>query len=452
MVRHIALVSSVLLLLVVMTGCRQEPPAEWSYRKVYNPTPSLSNSQSIELDKELLLAIHEVLDQETGSVHQPKLLGHEYGKDGEADALFHKHLLHGKAVYDKRCVQCHGVTGDGDGPQAEYLDPLPRDYRRGIFKFTSTPIGSKPRRSDLIRTLKHGVPGTAMPAFDRLLDRDMKSLVDYLYVLIHRGELEVSLFIIADEEEELDQEYVQEVIQEEILAAWKESEDSLVMPETKMPKYSPETIELGRQAFIRRGCAKCHGFDGRSKVESYDPVEVAKALNEGKRDPRRLDVGNDTWGHPTYAADLTSGMFRGGDRPLDIYRRIHSGINGTPMPAFAESMAEELDTLWHLVHFLRSDLVGNRRRANLAPKSFATDAEIAAIVAAETGGDTSGEEETATEEASAADDEETATEEASDEEADDDNATAESAEIESTETDTSDEKKNNDEKAAENKT
>ena len=76
-------------------------------------------------------------------------------------------------------------------------------------------------------------------------------------------------------------------------------------------------------------------------------------------------MGKDAWGHDAAAADLTSGMFRGGGRPIDIYRRIYSGISGTPMPGFAQVFAKSPDDIWYLVHFIRD--MGERRRRNLPP-------------------------------------------------------------------------------------
>jgi hypothetical protein len=83
-----------------------------------------------------------------------------------------------------------------------------------------------------------------------------------------------------------------------------------------------------------------------------------------------IEIGKDSWGHMSPAADLTSGMFRGGGRPIDIYRRIHSGINGTAMPAFDQVFAQEPDNIWHLVHFIRD--TGERRRRNLPPVEEST--------------------------------------------------------------------------------
>ena len=69
----------------------------------------------------------------------------------------------GYAIYREQCLHCHGVSGDGNGPTAPFLWPVPRDYRPGVFKFTSTngsDRGSKPTRDDLRRTMRQGISGT----------------------------------------------------------------------------------------------------------------------------------------------------------------------------------------------------------------------------------------------------------------------------------------------------
>src|ERR671935_235750 len=71
-------------------------------------------------------------------------------------------LAHGSRVYRVHCLQCHGVTGDGRGPTAAWVNPHPRDYRQGIFKFQSRDqtedkgYGTvrKPAKEDLVRTLR----------------------------------------------------------------------------------------------------------------------------------------------------------------------------------------------------------------------------------------------------------------------------------------------------------
>ena len=34
----------------------------------------------------------------------------------------------GKAVYESKCLICHGATGDGEGPQAKLLQTKPRKF------------------------------------------------------------------------------------------------------------------------------------------------------------------------------------------------------------------------------------------------------------------------------------------------------------------------------------
>ncbi|HEX4614054.1 MAG TPA: c-type cytochrome, partial [Urbifossiella sp.] len=77
-------------------------------------------------------------------------------------------LAEGGRLYRKHCLQCHGLSGDGRGPTGPWIDPHPRDFRRGAFTFVSTGDGMKPRRADLMRTLREGLRGTAMPAFGLL--------------------------------------------------------------------------------------------------------------------------------------------------------------------------------------------------------------------------------------------------------------------------------------------
>ena len=72
----------------------------------------------------------------------------------------------GKQIYFKRCSFCHGLMGDGNGPAADFMDPRPRDFTLGTFKFRTTQSGELPRDEDLFRTVSRGLSGTGMQAFD----------------------------------------------------------------------------------------------------------------------------------------------------------------------------------------------------------------------------------------------------------------------------------------------
>lgn len=324
--------------LAMLAGCRPaELPRFTPSAQVAALTDDLGEDE-IATYRELQEQIAEVLSARCGQAHQPKLLGHP---DADPDRL-----RRGFDVFTRFCVQCHGVNGDGQGVLAAHLKPKPRDYTQGIFKFISTSNG-KARKADLVRTIRRGVPGTSMPSFATLSSSDLHDVADYVLALTHRGELQRTLAQIAYDDGELPDDAAVDEIVEEILAPWREANGSVVMPLTPMPPMTAESIETGHQLFLKLACSRCHGNDGRGG--SLGNVEV----------------GTDVWGHKAAAADLTSGMFHGGGRPIDIYRRIYAGIAGSPMPAFSGEFASNPDDIWRLVHFIKE--TGQRRRRNELP-------------------------------------------------------------------------------------
>jgi hypothetical protein len=169
-------------------------------------------------------------------------------------------------------------------------------------------------------------------------------------VLASRGELELALLREAetelDEEDDFDPEVVADYVTD-IADSWRRADDEVVRPITVNPPQTEETIQAGAVAFAEFACVKCHGPDARGS--------------------KSADVGQDIWGRTAYPANLALGMLHGGRRPIDIYRRIYSGINGTPMPsskdpntAIGETPEERSDRIWHLVHFVTAVIEGNR--------------------------------------------------------------------------------------------
>ena len=79
-------------------------------------------------------------------------------------------------LYQEYCASCHGVSGDGTGDLAYLVYPKPRDFTGGKFKIKSTLPGLPPTDDDLFKTIRQGMPGTAMPAFNFLKDDEIKSL------------------------------------------------------------------------------------------------------------------------------------------------------------------------------------------------------------------------------------------------------------------------------------
>ncbi len=81
-----------------------------------------------------------------------------------------QHLYEGKGA----CLNCHGYTGEGDGPVAAELKPPPRDFHdRGFWRQRT--------EGEIFWVIKHGVKGTSMIGFgDQLSDKEIWSIVRYL--------------------------------------------------------------------------------------------------------------------------------------------------------------------------------------------------------------------------------------------------------------------------------
>jgi outer membrane protein OmpA-like peptidoglycan-associated protein/cytochrome c553 len=205
----------------------------------------------------------------------------------------------GHVVYERYCVSCHGERGDGKGEAAAYEDPKPRDYRPGIFKCRSTPSGTLPLQSDLERTLENGLYGTHMPSWYPIGHRARQDAIAYVQTFSKR---------------------------------WAEEKPGSPVPIPDEPPTSPDSVRRGRQVYEQTGCGNCHGDDGRGE---------GPAAKVGM---------TDTWGHAIAVADLTTAHFKCGSSSTDLYRSMVTGLDGTPMPSFAETL--QPDQVWDVVHYV----------------------------------------------------------------------------------------------------
>ena len=206
----------------------------------------------------------------------------------------------GKAVYQLKCIGCHGEKGDGKGPAAELLVPQPRDFTSGIYKIRTT-ANKAPSDQDLFKVITDGMPGTSMPAWAVLPEKERWNLVAYIKAFA------------ADK--------------------FKEAPKKLDLP--KEVSSSAESIKRGKEMFEAIECNKCHGTEGRA---------------DG---PSRAEL-KDEWGHPIAPANLTKRWnFRGGASRTDIAMRLGAGVLGTPMPSFIDSV-EKPEDIWHLTNYILS--------------------------------------------------------------------------------------------------
>lgn len=251
------------------------------------------------LVRPLLVGLCVSLSQSTvirGSVENavapldPDELGERLSKlESEAGRSRHDDSIRrGAQVYARQCAACHGRTGRGDGPGAADLRPAPRDFTSGQFRFRSTPNGTPPRPEDLVRTIRRGLPGTAMPAFDDLLSS---------------GEI-ADLMVFIDSL---------------LPAAWREENPPEPIPLPSIPPATGTMLSEGRGLYLTLECWTCHGLKGDGRGPS----------GAGLRDET---------GRPSRPADFRFDPFKAGRRPATLVLTLATGLSGTPMPAYGEAM------------------------------------------------------------------------------------------------------------------
>jgi len=213
----------------------------------------------------------------------------------------------GQVTYDKWCAGCHGVDGKGAGVGAEIMLPRPRDFSQALYQIRTTASGELPTDADMLHVIDVGMPGTTMPGWEDLLPQDEReALVEYLKSF--------SRFFGPDEV-------------------------PVALDFGRPTKVSDEVLAEGRAQYESIECWKCHGDAGRGVGQSS----------------ATLADDND---FPIRARDLTENWyFNGGGTVEDIYARLRTGLDGTPMPNFSDLIDAEVmtdDQLWALAHYVRS--------------------------------------------------------------------------------------------------
>ncbi|MBI3391773.1 MAG: c-type cytochrome [Nitrospirae bacterium] len=204
----------------------------------------------------------------------------------------------GEALYKEQCSICHGAEGKGDGSAAEFLFPKPRNFTTGTFKVRSTPSGSPPTDQDLLNTVTQGMPGSAMPGFSFLSKGDRLALVSHVKRLANLQEKPEGTIAVSSP-----------------------------------PAATPETLAQGKKLYREMKCWECHGDEGRADGPSTGTLK-------------------DDSGEAILANDFTRGIYKGGGTLSDIVFRFATGMDGTPMPSYEDSLKEP--ERWALARYVKS--------------------------------------------------------------------------------------------------
>jgi mono/diheme cytochrome c family protein len=211
------------------------------------------------------------------------------------------HAEAGKQLYFRYCWGCHGFRGDGNGENAPYVNILPRNFVAARFKCRSTPTGTLPTDQDLFNALKRGFIDSSMPSWITLTDQNRADLVAFIKTFSPR---------------------------------WKTEGPGEPITIPAEPKLTLDSIKHGQELAQKLECWKCHGPEGRGDGPS------ASTLTDNNDQPIR-------------PYNFSAGSrFKCGTTNEDLYKIFNTGLDGTPMPSFADVVKP--DEAWDLVHFLRT--------------------------------------------------------------------------------------------------
>jgi mono/diheme cytochrome c family protein len=213
----------------------------------------------------------------------------------------------GKALYYRYCWGCHGARGNGDGENAPYLNILPRNFVAGTFKCRSTPTGTLPLDQDLYNSIERGFNFTNMPSWIALTVEERADLVAFIKTFSPR---------------------------------WKTEKPGDPIQVPAEPTLTVASIQHGKELFQKLECWKCHGNEGRGDGPS------ASTLTDSNDQPIRPY---------NFTSDNRS---KCGKTNKDLYKIFMTGLDGTPMPSFADVIKPE--DAWDLVHYLRTLQYNNK--------------------------------------------------------------------------------------------
>ena len=239
--------------------------------------------------------------EQTAPFKQPMKLA---GKEVSAEKL-----NAGRVAYLQYCRACHGEKGDGKGPAAPGLQPPPRDFTQGSFKFAGVLDQKLPRDEDLVRIVREGLHGTAMVGWE-VPERKLDENSQYIKTLSPK---------------------------------WKEDdavgEPVSVPPDPWGEARKAEAIERGKQLY--HGFAQCLGCHAAYAPRQYIYDASKATLGTGTTDFRPEmylpEIKDSEYGVKILPPDFLYHELRSinpGTELHDLYRILVAGVTGAAMPAW----------------------------------------------------------------------------------------------------------------------
>lgn len=336
-----------------LSGCSDAYPESARYK--FQPYTVLEGTDTVKqytLPDDKAKQLDELVLPTFGTPLKPQVKLDEVQNELNELQLTPEKMALGSKLFLAQCAHCHGKEGSGNGKSALTMNPKPRDYRMGKFKYVSTVRkdddgkpdtgrASYPSREDIKRTIKAGLPGAGMTSFDQPEDK-LDALASYVIHLALRGQVEYRLtrFWLEEDEKPTEKDVAKEL--KEIVKLWASDAKASYVPQVPWEEIEREgkatNWAKGKELFLTKaGCIDCHGKNGMAKPEEVPNIAAMK----------------DDWGSPIKPRSFVTETFRGGDRPIDLFYRIRLGIKPSRMQAIDTTKYSDAD-VWNLVGYIRS--------------------------------------------------------------------------------------------------
>jgi mono/diheme cytochrome c family protein len=244
-------------------------------------------------------------------------------------------LNRGHDVYMNYCMQCHGVNGDGKGPAAQGMVPMPRNFQAGMYKFGNVGPGELPTDEDFKRIIRYGLSGTAMLPWD-MSDEQIDSVTQFIKTFA---------------------------------PAWKEKTavagtPTPITPDPWGPAQKDAAILHGKKVYHGLAqCFTCHpSYAGIEEIKAASQELTGSVIASEIRPNPQISVlqGSSYDGHSYMPPDFTKIHIRSSRDLNGIYVRLATGVNGTSMPAWRGMLSlkgdatEDERNLWALAYYVQS--------------------------------------------------------------------------------------------------
>ncbi len=213
---------------------------------------------------------------------------------------------HGKTIYSRECVICHGFAGKGDGPYAAGLEPPPPDFT------DNSPDGNygtldKPNKddNDFFWRISEGLPWSAMPVWKlQYSQEDIWALVHYVRINLIQTD--------------------KRPVQNELLVRPPEVYTKQVMPKSA-------SFERGKKTYLM-DCAQCHGLTGQGDGWNGTRLTVKQT--------------------PLTDASLRS------QTAGELFTKVTFGVPNTPMLVWGEFLPE--NERWDVIKYITDAFIQGR--------------------------------------------------------------------------------------------